>query len=691
MWQPAYLATNSQHDVHEIFVINMTAVRNTCLRFLLLLAFCLGCCATFAHAAIVRLDDGKNEISLRSAFRVHEDKSARLEITDILKPASTVEFRPLQGNLNASFSQSVFWLKLDIQASQAALARQWLMELSPVILDDIRLYQVHPDGSTSVQRAGDRLSFSSLELKHHYPLFALNLPDAQVQHLYLRIQSSSAVFLRASLWESHAFGEHSSQVSMFMGLYYGVLLAMIVYNLLLAISYRDVALRYYLFLSCIALLAGMSLNGHVAMYILPDWPELVDILPSFLSPLVVMSSTMFIASFLRLHEKMPRINRLFIFAQIICACVSLAVLAGYYQLVAPLMQLTGFALMMVILPVCLLVGLRGYRPGYIVFLASATWITGLSLVALRNMGVLEPSWATEYGFQIGSAVEAILLALAQAYHISLMKREHAETQAKLLEISQRTEQELDAKVRQRTAELAEAVASLQKLDKDKNDFLGIAAHDLKNPLTSIIGMSDLLRKLQQDMPEQQRQHYLERISNSGQRMMRIISNLLDVNALDSGHLHLKLQSLDLSQILQDVAQQYTEMLKAKDLQVILDIQDGVMIKADFDACVQIIDNLLSNAVKYSPLGKRIWLNVSSTAGFGVFQVRDEGPGLSTADQQHLFEKFSKLSSLPTAGEHSSGLGLSIVKKLSEACGGKVDCESVVGQGCNFMVELPLAA
>ncbi|MFZ6679498.1 sensor histidine kinase [Undibacterium sp. Tian12W] len=669
----------------------MSTVRNTCLRFLLLLAVCLGCCATAAHAAVLRLDDGKNEIPLDSAFQIFEDKSARMEIADLLKPSSNAEFRPLRGNLNVSFSKSAFWLKLDVQGSQAALAQQWLMELSPVIIDDIRLYQVHPDGSTTVHRAGDRLPFSSLELKHHYPLFQLQLPDTQVQHLYLRLQSSSAVFLRASLWESHAFVEHSSQVAMFMGIYYGVLLAMIVYNLLLAISYRDVALRYYLFLSCVSLLAGMSLNGHVAMYILPDWPELADILPSFLSPLVVMSSTMFIASFLRLHEKMPRINSLFVFAQVVCIFVSLAVLAGYYQLVAPLMQITGFALMMVILPVCLLVGLRGYRPGYIVLLASATWITGLSLVAIRNMGLLGPNWATEYGFQLGSAIEAILLALAQAYHISLMKKEHAQTQAKLLEISQRTEQELDAKVRQRTAELDEAVASLQKLDKDKNDFLGIAAHDLKNPLTSIIGMSDLLRKLQQNMPEDQRQHYLERISNSGQRMMRIISNLLDVNALDSGHLHLKLQSLDLSRILQDVAQQYTEMLKAKDLQVILDIQEGVMVRADFDACVQIIDNLLSNAVKYSPLGKRIWLSVSNTGGVGMFQVRDEGPGLSAADQQHLFEKFTKLSSLPTAGEHSSGLGLSIVKKLSEACGGKVDCESVAGQGCNFMVELPLAA
>jgi len=669
----------------------MTEIYVSCLRFLFLFALCCGLCNTTAHAGTVTLAAGQQEVSLSSAWQVYEDKSAKLQIADIADPAHAQQFRPLQGNLSASFSSSVFWLKLDVQRSKADQSKQWLLELSPVILDDIRLYHFAADESMTTQRAGDHLPFSALEIRHRYPLFMLELPDTEVHHVYLRLQSSSALFLRASLWEPYAFIAHSNQVSNFMGIYYGIMLAMIVYNLLLAVTYRDVALRYYLLLSCISLLAGMSLNGHVGMYLAPDWPELVDILPGVLSPLVVMSTSMFIASFLRLQEKMPRINRLFVLAQIVCVFAALAVLAGYYPLVAPIMQMTGFALILLILPVCLIVGLRGYRPGFIVMLASATWITGLSLVTLRNMGVLQPGWATEYGFQIGSAVEAILLALAQAYHISLMKIEHAQTQAKLLEISQRTEQELDTKVRQRTAELAEAVARLQKLDKDKNDFLGIAAHDLKNPLTSIIGMSDLLRKLQQSMPEQQRQHYLERISNSGQRMMRIISNLLDVNALETGHLHLQMQSLDVSKILQDVAQQYTEMLKAKDLQVIMDIQDKVIVKADFDACVQIIDNLLSNAVKYSPLGKRIWLSVSNTGGVGMFQVRDEGPGLSAEDQQHLFEKFSKLSSLPTAGEHSSGLGLSIVKKLSEACGGKVHCESVVGHGCNFMVELPLAA
>ncbi|MBC3920805.1 sensor histidine kinase [Undibacterium sp. CY18W] len=672
----------------------MPDTRSTLVRLLqaviLFVVLCFCSVGSSVLAAPLNLKGDTGKLALTSQFQLLEDKSGQLSINDIMRPEVTSRFRPLRGNLSASYSTSAYWLRLDLQRASPSTGQQWLMELTPVMLDDIRLYHPKADGSMETHRAGDRMPFSALEIRHHFPIFLLNLPDTSANVVYLRIQSTSAVFLRATLWTPQTFVEESNFISNMMGVYYGIMLAMIVYNLLLALTHHERSMMYYLLLSLLTLIAGMSLNGHIGMYFAPNWPALVDILPGLVSPLIVLAASLFISSFLKLREKMPRIHWFFVFIQIFCSAAAITVLAGYNHVVAPFVQSLGLLQMLLILPVCLVVGLRGYRPGYIVFMASMTWIAGVLLVGLRNLGLIEPSWMTDYGFQVGSAAEVILLALAQADHISLMKKENANNQAKLLEISQRAEQELDAKVRQRTEELADAVARLQKLDKEKNDFLGIAAHDLKNPLTSIIGMSDLLRKLQHAMPEPQRQHYLERISYSGQRMMRIISNLLEVNAMDTGHLHLNLQNLDLGKVLHDVIQQYEEMLKAKDLILINQIQDSVMVHADLDACVQIIDNLVSNAIKYSPLGRHIWLSVRAGQGMGIFQVRDEGPGLSAEDQLHLFEKFSRLSSLPTAGEHSTGLGLSIVKKLSEACGGSVHCASEAGQGCTFTIELPLS-
>ena len=667
----------------------MLLSRSTYLRILLLFALCLVFSQQLASATVM-LGNNTGKIPLTSTFDLFEDKQATLDINAVTAPGFASNFHPLQGNLSASYSKSAFWLRLKLQREHLSAPQQWLIELSPVMLDDIRLYVPQKDGTTEIHRAGDRIAFSTLEIRHRFPTFLINLPDTEEHVVYLRIQSTSSVFLRATLWSPIGFAEESNLTSNLMGIYYGIMLAMIVYNLMLATSYRDMSLLFYLLLSTTTLTAGMSVNGHLGMYIAPDWPWLVDIMPGLISPVVMLCTSLFMTSFLRLKANMPVMFWVFRILQIVSGAASVAALMGYNHLTAPYVQSLGFIQIILVFPVSLICGWRGNRTGYIVFIASTAWMIGVLLLTLRNLGIIEPSRLTDYGFQVGSALEVILLALAQADRINLLKREKAQAQTQLLAISQRSEQELDGKVKQRTSELADAVTRLQKLDKEKNEFLGIAAHDLKNPLTSIIGMSNLLHKLDAQLPETQRQHYLERISHSGQRMMHIITNLLDVNAMETGHLHLKHEAVDLHQILTEVSQQYSDMLLAKELQLVVSTAaEPVIVRADPDAVAQLFDNLISNAIKYSPLGKSIWLSISTHQHMGRLQVRDEGPGLSKQDQAHLFEKFTRLSPTPTAGEHSSGLGLFIVKKLSEAFGGHIQCDSEVGQGCTFTVDIPL--
>jgi signal transduction histidine kinase len=122
-------------------------------------------------------------------------------------------------------------------------------------------------------------------------------------------------------------------------------------------------------------------------------------------------------------------------------------------------------------------------------------------------------------------------------------------------------------------------------------------------------------------------------------------------------------------------------------------RDTAWVYADMQSLRQILDNLISNAVKYSPQWKNVWVRVMTRTDetgrkFGRVEVQDEGPGISEADQQKLFRKFSRLTAQPTAGENSTGLGLSIVKKLVEMQHGSVWCESVLGKGATFILELP---
>ncbi len=642
-----------------------------------------------AHAAVLQIGHDTGKLALQSRFEVFEDKPGKLVLSDLLQPAIKQQFAPLPGNLRAEYSPSAYWLKLELQRENSTAQKDWLVEMTPVMLDDIRMFQLDANGEIEVHKAGDHLPFSQLEIHHHYPLFQIHIDDTAIHTLYFRIQSTSSVFFRATLYDQKTFSEASNFLSGLIGIFYGIMLAMIIYNSLLMVSYRDISMFHYLMLSISTLIASMSVNGHIGLYFAPDWPWLVDILPNVMPRLIVLSSSMFMCSFLKLKTTFPLANKVFRFVQLNIVLFLALTLAGRQPELARVGQYLGLVQICLFFPVSLVVALRGYTPGYIVLLASTAWISGTILIPLRNLGFIESSWLSDFGFQIGAAIEVILLALAQAYKISLIRAENVRVQKQLLKVSQQAEYELEAKVRLRTNELNEVVQRLKKTDKEKNDFLSIAAHDLKSPLTSIIGMSELLLQMYHRIPKEQQQNYLSRINASGKRMMHIVTNLLDVNAMESGDLHLQKTELDLGKLLNDIALQYEEMLKAKDLTAIIHVEDSVIVSADINAMTRIMDNLISNAIKFSPAGKFIWLTVSRYDEMGRFEVRDQGPGLSVKDQQFLFTKFSKLSAVPTAGEHSSGLGLSIVKKLIEAQNGMVNCVSAVGEGACFSIDLPL--
>lgn len=250
----------------------------------------------------------------------------------------------------------------------------------------------------------------------------------------------------------------------------------------------------------------------------------------------------------------------------------------------------------------------------------------------------------------------------------------------------------------RNVELSEALKKLEIahneltiLNSEKDEFLGIAAHDLKNPLGGIRGLAELLLDHRSEMDDNELNTILSSIINSSERMFDLIANLLDINAIERGGITLHPIPITAKTPLQQIAEQYRQRATAKSISLSVDSDESHIVNADEQAFVQIMDNLISNAVKYSPHGKAIRIRSSMQNGFCRIEVEDEGPGISAQDMEKLFGKFVRLSALPTGGEHSTGLGLSIVKKLVELMNGKIWCESMQGKGATFIVELPVGS
>jgi signal transduction histidine kinase len=232
---------------------------------------------------------------------------------------------------------------------------------------------------------------------------------------------------------------------------------------------------------------------------------------------------------------------------------------------------------------------------------------------------------------------------------------------------------------------------LRRLNDEKNEFMGIAAHDLRNPLGAIKGYAEMVVEDARALQHRELEENGRRIQEVAARMAEMVQNLLDANRIERGEMQLKLTSADLAPLVSGVVEAQQRRAGAKQQTIHLEVEAApAPAQVDVAAVLQVLENLVSNAVKYSPPGKKIIVSLKRMSEGVRCAVRDEGPGLSAEDQRKLFGKFARLSTKPTGGEHATGLGLSIVKRMVEAMNGKVWCESEPGRGATFVVQLPAA-
>lgn len=200
-----------------------------------------------------------------------------------------------------------------------------------------------------------------------------------------------------------------------------------------------------------------------------------------------------------------------------------------------------------------------------------------------------------------------------------------------------------------------------------------------------------LAEMVKELPEIDRmdiEEYMQRIIRSANRMFDLIKSFLDINAIEQGGLQVNLTPVNISLVTRTAAQSYLLKAQAKSIALHIDSGENVHGVADESVLVQVMDNLVSNALKFSPIQRNIYVRVKELGERIRIEVQDEGPGLSNEDKKKLFGKFARLSARPTAGESSTGLGLSIVKTMVEAMNGTIWCESELGHGAMFCLELP---
>lgn len=645
------------------------------MRYLLIML--LGCLPLFAGA--VDFDDSTRHLPLGKAMQVYEDPDGSASIVQVSSPAFAHHFRQHhEAVLNAGYSSSVFWLKIDLRNTSAETAspRQWLLELAYPPLDHLDLYLPDDQGVYRlVRRTGDAWPYASRQIRQNDYLFELPLQPGQATTAYLRLQSQGSVQAPVALWSLEAYLEDQPTRLYVLGMIYGVLLVMLVYNLFIYLGVRDVSYLYYICYIASFGLYQVSVNGAGVAYFWPDNPWWANAA----TPLFIGAAGLFGCQFARHFLQLGRLSRGFDW-------LLLALMAGG-ALVMALAVTTpyGIALRMATLLALLFTvsifaaGVyawwRGVRVARWFIIAWTAFLVGGLVNTLMVLGYLPNMFLTMYASQLGSALEVALLSLALADRINSMREQQAQA------------------LRETGRALEQLNQQLARSNQLKDEFLATVTHELRTPMNGVIGSLELMHTLPMGAEQAQ---YHRTATGSAQDMMAMVDDILVLTELQAGRLRAQAAPFSLRQQLQALRASFAGRALGKGLYLSLDIPADLPdeLMGDASKLQRCLSCLVDNGLKFTHQGgvmiqvRGRWLAPDSVAL--SFTVIDSGIGFDDLDQAILYQRFFQVDGSMTRRYGGLGIGLSICRQLGELIGARLVHESNRGLGSRFELSLNLA-
>ncbi|WP_095121604.1 hybrid sensor histidine kinase/response regulator [Pseudomonas sp. Irchel s3f10] len=641
------------------------------MRYLLMLLFCLP-----LMASAVEFDEFTQSLPLGRSLQVFEDPSGQASIADVRAQAAAGNFKAHDKDaLNAGYSRSAFWLKIDLhyRPSNPSAQRTWLLELAYPPLDHLDLYMPDATGDYRlVRQTGDALPFASREIRQNNYLFGLSFKPDQQQTVYLRLASEGSIQAPVTLWSSTAYLEDQPVRLYVLGIIYGVLLGMVVYNLFIFLSVRDTSYLYYIFYIASFGLYQLSVNGAAVEYFWPDNPWWANAATPFFIGCAGLFGSQFARSFLQTKNHSRWLDRLLIALIAFGALVVGLSLMTSYALSLRLATILALTFTVVIFAAGILAWWRGLRVARYFIIAWSAFLLGGIVNTLMVLGLLPNVFLTMYASQIGSAIEVALLSLALADRINAMREQQAQT---LYDAGQKLEV------------LNQQLAHSNKL---KDEFLATLTHELRTPMNGVIGSLELMQTVELD-PELEQ--YQQTAAGSARDMMRMVNGILTLTELQAGKLKASPGSFSLRAVVEALRVQFDGNAASKSLDFKVDVLPTLpdRLHGDSAKLAQCLECLLDNAIKFTRVGGlalRVTGKPSTDNRLALsFAVIDTGIGFTDLGEATMYQRFFQLDGSMTREYGGLGVGLAICRQLVELLGGKLTHRSEPGRGSRFQLDV----
>jgi signal transduction histidine kinase len=667
-----------------------------------------------------------------------EDKTNQLSFQEIKN--SRLFFKSDKNVPILGLTNSNIWVRVSIK--NISNTEHLLLDLSAPLIDRVEFYSPSDNGNYNVTKAGQYKPFNERKYKHPNYLLDINIPKGTTQTFYFKINSHDQIEIPIKIATTIKSFESITIQNFLFGIYAGLMLIMILYNLFIYFTVHDKSYLYYVLYIFSVALTQASFKGYTFMYIWPNSPtfETKSILLS--SILVGYASVEFLRTFLNTKVIVPKLDKVFFGAYILYAIAFLLTVLGYHNQGWTLILAIVSPLSVYMLFVAFKIASKGYRTAKYFSIAWSIFLMGVFIYTLKDYGILPYNYFTSYTMPVGSAIETVLLSFALADRIKILQKDKESSQAEALRVSKENEDIikrqniiLDIKVTERTVELQKSNEELnitlknlkdtqsKLVDAEKMASLGQLtagiAHEINNPINFVSSsvkplkrdIADILtildkydeltkdgnveakikevnilkKELDLDYLKEEISTLLTGIDDGANRTAEIVKGLrnfsrMDEDDLKTANIH---EGIDSSLVL------LNSTLGGR-IDVQKDYGNIPYIECYAGKLNQVFMNILTNATQAigsnkSASGKGVITIKTFEKGPNVVvSIKDTGPGIPEELKNRIFEPFFTTKEV---GE-GTGLGLSIVFSIIEAHKGRIEVESEKGKGTEFIITLP---
>ena len=683
---------------------------------LLLTTFFLIVAFQIKAQGVVVFSDSSELIKAGSSAFIYEDKTNSLNFNDVVsKP-----FKPTNQIVpNLGISKSTFWLRLkvDNQSNSASL----ILKLGTPMIDEIEFFYPNHLNQYKSIITGESKPFKTRKYQDPNFFFDLTIPSKTKKTYYLKIVSSKDIVLPLSIGTKDVVFEKLKLVDILSGIYIGIMLVMILYNLFVYISVKDKSYLYYVVYVAIVLLVQTGLQGYLFQYLWPSFPIFSQYSIFLFSSLSGISAIAFMNVFLKVKHHYKKLYSISLVFYIIYLIPIIIPLFGFDMIGWQLLNASSGLASFYMLFVAIMIVKKGYKPANYFLVAWSIFLLGVMIFVLKNIETLPFNNFTRYTMQIGSAIETVLLSFALAARINVYKQEKED-------LIRNQNILLEQQVKERTAELNTTLTNLketqsQLVDAEKMSSLGQLtagiAHEINNPINFVSSNISPLRRdlddiytiinkyeelknadkidekfteidnlkkeldfeyLKTEIPE-----IIKGIEDGATRTKDIVSGLRNFSRLDEA----EQQTVNIN----DGIESTLVLIKSKlnNIELIKDLTEIPHIECFPSKLNQLFMNIIDNAIgainekQFTNEKPQIEIQTYADENWVYFKVKDNGIGMNDETKEKMFDPFFTTKEVG----QGTGLGLSIVFGIIEKHNGKITVDTEPNKGTTIIVQIPI--